>query len=159
MEINVMEESIEKVTGEEMVIAVRAVKPGKASGPFGVCTEIVSAGAEVGISVIMELCQRMLEEEVVLDKWQTSVLVPIFEGKSDVSSCNACRAVKLLQLGDHCKSVWKKDGDLVNADAVRFCFTRGRGTTDALFVVRRMHEEYRDKCGKFCVLGVCREGI
>ena len=91
MEINMMEESIEKVTGEEMVIAVRAVKPGKASGPFGVCAEIVSASGEVGISVIMELCQRMLDE------WHASVLVPIFEGKGDVRNCNACRAVKLLQ--------------------------------------------------------------
>ena len=34
---------------------------------------------------------------------------------------------------------------LVNIDSIQFCFMPGRGTTDALFVVRRMQEECRDK--------------
>ena len=33
----------------------------------------------------------------------------------------------------------------VNIDSMQFGFMPGRGTTDALFVVRRMQEEYRDK--------------
>ena len=34
---------------------------------------------------------------------------------------------------------------LVNIDSMQFRFMPGRGTTDALFVVRRMQEECRDK--------------
>ena len=35
--------------------------------------------------------------------------------------------------------------ELVNIDSVPFGFMQGRGTTDALFVVRRMQEDYRNK--------------
>ena len=35
--------------------------------------------------------------------------------------------------------------ELVNIDSMQFGFMPGRGTTDALFVVRRMQEKYRDK--------------
>ena len=34
--------------------------------------------------------------------------------------------------------------ELVNIDSMQFGFMPGRGTTDALFVVQRMQEEYRD---------------
>ena len=35
--------------------------------------------------------------------------------------------------------------ELVDIDSMQFGFMPGRGTTDALFVVRIMQEEYRDK--------------
>ena len=35
--------------------------------------------------------------------------------------------------------------ELVNIDLMQFGFMSGRGTTDALFRVRRMQGEYRDK--------------
>ena len=34
---------------------------------------------------------------------------------------------------------------LVEVDDMQFGFMSGRGTTDALFIVRRMQEEYREK--------------
>ena len=46
--------------------------------------------------------------------------------------------------------------ELVNTDSMQFSFMPGRGTTDALFVVRRMQEEYKDKKKK---LYVCFVGI
>ena len=35
--------------------------------------------------------------------------------------------------------------EVVNVDGMRFGFMSGRGTTDALFIERRMQEEYSDK--------------
>ena len=35
--------------------------------------------------------------------------------------------------------------ELVNIDSMQFGSMPGRGTTDVLFVVRRMEEEYRNK--------------
>ena len=60
---------------------VIAIKPGKAAGHSKVCAEIISAPGEVGITVMMELCQRVLDGKGMPDNWQTSVLVPIFVGK------------------------------------------------------------------------------
>ena len=45
----------------------------------------------------------------------------------------------------------KRVRELVNIDLMQFGFMPRRGTTDALFVERRMQEEYRDKKKKLYV--------
>ena len=52
---------------------------------------------EVGMSVMIKLCQLVLDGKRMPDKWQTSGLVPIFKGKGNVKNCNVYRAVKLLE--------------------------------------------------------------
>ena len=44
----------------------------------------ISASGEIGVSVMVELYQRVLDGKVMPDEWQTSVLVPIFKRKEDV---------------------------------------------------------------------------
>ena len=39
----------------------------------------------------------------------------------------------------------RRTRELVNIDSMQFGFKHGRGTTVALFIVRRMQEEYRNK--------------
>ena len=80
-----------------MAIAIKVMKPGKAARPSEVCGEMISASGEVGVSVMMELCQRVLDGKGMPDEWQTSVMVPIFKGKRDVRNCSTYRGVKLLK--------------------------------------------------------------
>ena len=139
-----VERPIKKVTCEEMAIAI---KPGKADGSSEICAEIMSASAELRISVMVELCQRVLHRKEMPDEWQTSVLVPIFKGKKHVRNCITYKGVKLLE---HAMKVVervleRRIRELVNIDAMQFDLKPGRGTTDALFVVRRMQEEYKNK--------------
>ena len=56
-----MDEPIEKINREEMAVAIKAMKPGKTDRPSTVCTEIISTSEKVGISVMLELCQRVLD--------------------------------------------------------------------------------------------------
>ena len=135
------------VTHEEMAIAIKVMKPGKAAGTSKVCANMISANEEVGVSVMVKLCQRMLDRKGIPDEWQTSVLVPIFKEKGNVRSCNISRGVKLLK---HAMKIVervlkRKIPELVNIDSMQFGFMPGREMIDALFVVRRMQEEYRDK--------------
>ena len=58
---------------------------------------MISASGKVGVSVMVELCQCMLDGKGMPDECQTSRLVPIFKGKEDVRNCNTYRGVKLLQ--------------------------------------------------------------
>ena len=51
------------------------MKPGKTTGPSRLYAEIISVRGEVGIGVIMELCEHLLDEKGTLDEWKTSVLV------------------------------------------------------------------------------------
>ena len=130
-----------------MVIAIKVMKTRKEAGPFEVCAEMISASGEVGVSVMVELCQCVLDGKGMPDEWQTSVLVPIFKGKGGVSNCNTCQGVKLLE---HAMKIvervlGRRICELVNIDSMQFGFMPGRGMTDALFVVQRMQDEYRSK--------------
>ena len=51
-ETGMIEEPIKNVTREDMAIAIKAMKPGRTTGP---CAEMVSVNGKVGISVMMEL--------------------------------------------------------------------------------------------------------
>ena len=82
---------------KEMAIAIKVMQARKTAGPSELCAEMVSARGEVGISVVMELCQHALDRKGMPDEWRKSVLVPIFKGKGDVRNCNTYRGVKLLE--------------------------------------------------------------
>ena len=78
---------------------------------------------------------------------ETSVVVPIFKGKGDVMDCGAYRGVKLLE---HAMKIVervqeKRIKELVKVDDMQFGFMPGKGTTDALFILRRMQEEFRGR--------------
>ena len=79
-EVGMVEVPIKNVTREKIAIAIKVMKLGKAAGPSEVCAEMISAGGEIGVSVTVELCQRVLDGKGMPDEWQTSVFVPIFQG-------------------------------------------------------------------------------
>ena len=61
-----------------------------------------------------------------------------------MKNCNGYSGVKLV---GHAIKIFKgvlvrKNRESVNFDAMQFGFISGRGTTDALFVVRRLQQEY-----------------
>ena len=60
---SMVEGPIKNVTREEIAIAIKVIKPGKAAGPSEVCAEMISASGDVGIRVMVELCQRILDEK------------------------------------------------------------------------------------------------
>jgi len=57
-----------------------------------ITTEIIMASGKIGENVMMQLCQRVLDENGIPDKWKTSVVVPIFKGKGDVMNCGSYRS-------------------------------------------------------------------
>ena len=102
---------------------------------------------EIGVKVMMELCQRVLDGRGMTDEWKTSVIVPIFKGKGDVMSCGSCREVKLLE---HAMKIVERVLErrirtLVSLNEMQFGFMPGKGTVGAIFIVRRMQEEYQKK--------------
>ena len=97
VETDVVEEPVEKATCNEIVEAIQKMKSGKATGPSEVSVEMIVASGEIGVKVMMELWERVLDVRGTPDEWKTSVIVPIFKGKSDVMSCRSYRAVKLLE--------------------------------------------------------------
>ena len=147
VETDVMEGSGEKVTRNEIVDAMQKMKSGKATGPSDVSVEMIVASGEIGVKVMMELCQRVLDGRGMPDEWKTSVIVPIFNGKGDVMSCGSYRVVTLLE---HAMKIVERVPErqirtLVNLNEMQFGFMPGKGTMDAIFIGRRMLEEYQKK--------------
>ena len=123
------------------------MKIGKAAGPSEVCVEMIEASGEIGIDVMVELCQRVLDGKGMPDEWALSVVIPIFKGRGDAMSCGAYRGVKLLE---HAMKIVervleKRIRSMVNVDEMQFGYMPGKGTVDAVFILRRLQEEYRDK--------------
>ena len=88
---------MEKVACNEIVEAIQKMKSERTTEPFEESVEMIVASGEVGVKVVMELCQSVLNDKGMPDVWKTNVIVPIFKGKGDVMSCGSFREVKLLE--------------------------------------------------------------
>ena len=82
---------------DEIVEAMPKMKSGKIIGSSKVSVEMMVASDEIGVKVMMELCQRVLDGRGMPDEWKTNVIVPIFKGKDDMMSCGSYRGVKRLE--------------------------------------------------------------
>ena len=94
---DVVEGPVEKVTRVEIVEAMQKMISGKATRPSEVSVEMIVASGEIGVKVMMELCQRVLDGTGMPDEWKTSVIVPIFKGNGNLMSCGSYTGVKLLE--------------------------------------------------------------
>ena len=108
---------------------------------------MIAASGEIGIYVMVELCQSVLNGRGMPDEWALSVVVPILKGKGDAMNCGADRGVKLLV---HAMKIVEKVLErrvrhMVKVDEMPFGFMPGKGTIDAVFILRRLQEEYLDE--------------
>ena len=96
---------------------------------------------------MIKLCYRVLDGKGMPKDWKISVMVPIYEVKGDVMNCGAYREVKLLEHRMKIveRVLEKRIKALVEVDDMQFGFMPRRRTTDTLFIVRIMQEEYREK--------------
>ena len=61
VETDVVEGPVEKVPRNEIVEAMQKMKLGKATGPSEVSVETIVSSNEIGVKVMMELCQHVLD--------------------------------------------------------------------------------------------------
>ena len=126
---------------------MRRMKTGKAAGQSGIVTEMIKAMGEDGVLWMTEVCNRIVRERRIPEDWQRSILVPIYKGKGDPLECGSYRAIKLLEHGMKIleKVLESRIRQIVELDEMQFGFTPGRGTTDAIFIVRQIQEKFRAK--------------
>ena len=74
-------------------------------------------------------------------------MVPIIKGKGDIRNCSCYRAVQLLEHGINVveRVLAKRLHRIVHVDEMQLGFIPERGTIDAVFILRRIQEEYRAK--------------
>ena len=123
------------------------MKIGKAAGPTGVVSEMMKAAGGFGSMWMTDLINNNVKEGCIPDDWRNSILVLVYKGKCDPLVCGSYRAIMLLE-----QPLKVLEGVLekrircqVSIDNMQFGFMPGKGTTDAIFIMRQVQEKYQVK--------------
>ena len=88
MEGNAVEGAVVCVSRELVLQALNEMKTERAAGPSEVSLNLISASGGVGIQVMAEICQIVLDGFELPAEWAQSIVVPIFKGKDDTRICS-----------------------------------------------------------------------
>ena len=124
--------------------AVSQMKAGKAPAPSGTVVEMIRAAGDMGASMIRDLAAAIIRDGKVPSDWEQSFIVCLYKAKGDAFERGNYRGLKLTE---QVMKILERivDGlirQLVSVDDSQFGFVPGRGTTDAIFVVRQLQEKY-----------------
>ena len=133
-----------RVTKKMVEKAVSKMKNGKAAGPSGIVSEMVKAAGEVGIDMITNLVNQIIMEGCIPIDWELSTIVNCYKGKGDALDRGNYRGLKLT---DQVLKVLERIIEQlvrqqVDINGMQFGFMPGRGTTDAIFILRQLQEKY-----------------
>ena len=125
---------------------ISQMKAGKAPGPSGIVVEMIRAVGDTGASMIRDLAVAIIRDGKVNapSDWKQSFTVCLYKGKGDALDRGNYSGLKLTE---QVMKVLERivDGlirQVVSTDDSQFDFVPGRGTTDAIFVVRQLQEKY-----------------
>ena len=132
------------ITTDMVKKAISQMKAGKAPGPSGTVLEMIRAASDMGASMIRDLAVAIIRDGTVPSDWEQSFIVCLYKGKGDALERGNYRGLKLTE---QVMKILERivDGlirQLVSIDDSQFGFVPGRGTTDAIFVVRQLQEKY-----------------
>ena len=124
--------------------AISKMKSGKAAGPPGIVVEMIKAAGDTGATMIRDLATAIILDGKVPTDWEESFIVCLYKGKGDALDRGNYRGLKLTE---QAMKILERivDGlirQVVSIDDSQFGFVPGRGTTDAIFVVRQLQEKY-----------------
>ena len=128
------------------------MKSNKAAGPSGVVSDMLKAAGEAGTIWVTDLCNAVVRDGKIPEDWCKSWMMNVYKGKGDALVCGSYRGIRLLE---HVMKILERVVDarvrrIVKIDDMQFGFMAGKGTTDAIFIVRQLQEKYLAKkktCG------------
>ena len=137
----------EEITTSEVRTAIAKMKMGKATGPSGIGAEMLKAAGEAGVMWVTDLCNAIMKDGKVPNDWRKSWMVTVYKGKGDALECGSYRGIKLL---DQVMKVFERVLEVrlrkrVKIDEMQFGFSPGKGTTDAIFIIRQVQEKFLAK--------------
>ncbi|KAI3801889.1 hypothetical protein L1987_30006 [Smallanthus sonchifolius] len=135
------------ITQEEVRSALKKMGRAKAVGPDNIPIEAWKCMGEEGVQWLTRLFNNIFKTGKMPDQWRRSVLVPLYKNKGDAQCCANYRGIKLLC---HTMKLWERVIDTrirrqTQVTANQFGFMPGRSTTEAIHILRRLMEKYREK--------------
>ena len=110
----------------------------------GIVVEIIKAAGDTGATMILNLATVIICDGKVPNDWEQSFIVCLYKGKGDALDRGNYRGLKLTE---QAMKILERivDGlirQVVSIDNSQFGFVPGRGTTDAIFVVQQLQENF-----------------
>ena len=140
---------------DEVIEALMKMNCGKAGGKNGVLPELLKCCGECLLDQVVELFQTVWKEGSVPQEWKDALVVPIPK-KGDLSQCDNCRGISLLDVGGKLFSKIIQQRLLTVAEKVLFdsqCgFRAGRGCIDMIFCARLLVEKAIEHCTRLYLL-------
>ena len=130
----------EPITLEMITKATNKMASGKAAGPSGIVAEMLKPLGEAGVAEVRDLIEDIISEGCIPIDWQESYIVNLYKDKGDALNSDNYRGLKLTeQMMEALECVvegliWQR----VEIDEMQCGFMSGRGTTDAIFIVRQL---------------------
>ena len=134
----------EPITLEMITKAITKMASGKAAGPSGIVAEMLKAVGEAGAEEVHDLVENIISEGCIPTDWQESFIVNLYKGKGDALNRGNNRGLKLIE---QVMKVLERvvEGLIrqrVEIDEMQCGFMSGRGTTDAIFIIRQLQEKH-----------------
>ena len=133
----------ELITLEMITKAINKMASGKAAGPSGIVAEMLKPLGEAGVAEVRYLIEDIISEGCIPIDWQESYIVNLYKGKGDALNRGNYRGLKLIE---QTMKVLERVVEVlirqrVEIDEMQCGFMSGRGTTDAIFIVRQLQEK------------------
>ena len=124
---------------EEVAAAIKGLKMGDAAGPNDVVSEMMKAAGGM-TDLINNIVKKAIPEDL-----RKSILVPVYKGKVDPLVCGSYRAIKLLEQPMKVleRVLEKTVRCQLSIDNMQFGCMPGKGTTDAIFIMRQVQDKYQ----------------
>jgi len=105
---------------------------------------MIQSTGDIGTQWILDLCNGIVKEGCIPEDWKSSMVLPIYKGKGDPMECGSYRGISLLEHAMKVVEIIFENSirQQIDVDDMQFAFMKGKGTTDAIFIVRQMQENF-----------------
>ncbi|KAM3304093.1 hypothetical protein P3S67_015125 [Capsicum chacoense] len=122
------------------------MRRGRVTGPGEIPVDFWKFAGETGVRWLTGLFNEIFKTAKMPEAWRWSTMIPLYKNKGDIQSCNNYRGIKLLS---HSMKIWERVVEvrlrrIVSISENQFGFMPGRSTTEAIHLVRRLVEQYRE---------------
>ena len=135
------------ITADMAKVARGKMKLGKAPGLSRLCAEMLDPLEEIADEYLEKLYNKIVHTGEVPSDWHESIIVNCFKGKGDALVRGNYRGLKLLDQGMKMfeRVLEKIIREKVDIAEMQYGFMPGRGTTDAIFILRQLQEQFLHK--------------
>jgi len=126
------------------------MKNNKAPGPYGMTAEMFKALEQDWIEWQHSILNDFMKQERVPRDLKESDILAFYKQKGDVMHCKNYRGIKLLEIGlkVYEKEIERRIRQRVELHDNQFGFRPGRGTMNAVFIMRQVQEKVLEGSNK-----------